>query len=124
MLCLPALARLLQCVKRWSDTRLKIHLVNVSAIVQSVQTSATEADSVGRKILEQYRPVYHVCPLAISWESLHRSGILRLDIRSIRQFMLHLFLGQSQFRSLTLSCYPETDSIGSGRRLESVPSGV
>jgi hypothetical protein len=30
LLCLPALARLIQCVKRWHDTRLKIHLVNVS----------------------------------------------------------------------------------------------
>ena len=29
LLCLPALARLIQCVKRWHDTRLKIHLVNV-----------------------------------------------------------------------------------------------
>jgi hypothetical protein len=31
LLCLPALARLLQCVKRWYDTRLRIHLINVSA---------------------------------------------------------------------------------------------
>jgi len=31
LLCLPALARLIQCVKRWHDTRLKIHLVNVSS---------------------------------------------------------------------------------------------
>ena len=30
LLCLPALARLIQCVKRWHDTRLRIHLVNVS----------------------------------------------------------------------------------------------
>lgn len=32
LLCLPALARLIQCVKRWHDTRLRIHLINVCPI--------------------------------------------------------------------------------------------
>jgi len=40
LLCLPALARLIQCVKRWHDTRLRIHLVNVSPVIVRVGNGA------------------------------------------------------------------------------------
>ncbi|KAK1922100.1 EXS-domain-containing protein [Papiliotrema laurentii] len=36
LLCLPALVRLIQCVKRWHDSRLAIHLINAGKYLISI----------------------------------------------------------------------------------------
>ncbi|KAL7418429.1 Xenotropic and polytropic retrovirus receptor 1 [Cryptotrichosporon argae] len=36
LLCLPALCRLIQCVKRWHDSKLRIHLINAGKYLSSI----------------------------------------------------------------------------------------
>jgi hypothetical protein len=85
VLSLPALSRLIQCLKRYYDSQLKIHLINVCLQSHGMARNLKlMVFSIGWEILLHYRSTMHVRTMEIKgWViiscSVHRETVIDTD---------------------------------------------
>ena len=130
ILAIPPLCRFIQCIKRWLDSGLAIHLINVSCLsFAQVQLTLGKAGKY-LSVIVQYS-------LFVGWRSrgqssklssagadssfrqrISRSSLHRVDHLCCHRRSIHLVLGLLSFCSHLQKLTPFE---GSYRRLESLP---